>query len=217
MALWWEALSTLQHIFLYAAIPFTLILLIQAVLTFIGLGGGDSDADFDTDTDADIDVDGDFDTDTDIDADVDGDVDGDAPDMDIAGFRFFTVRGIVAFFCIFGWTGFALAGTQVSTALAVIIAVAAGLLAMLVIGLMFFAVKRLQSSGNIRYSNAVGKIAEVYIPIPPKRTGAGKVMVNIQERLVEAQAATDSSKKIGTGASVIVVGNVGSTLIVKKQ
>ena len=213
MAQWWEALSVLQHIFLYAAVPFTLILLIQAVLTFIGLGGDDGDADFDTDSDADIDADGDFDAD----ADMDADMDGDGLDPDIAGFRFFTVRGIVAFFCIFGWTGFALAGSQVSAALTVIIAVVAGLLAMLVIGLMFFAVKRLQSSGNIRYSNAIGKTAEVYIPIPPKRTGTGKVMVNVQERLVEAQAVTDASKKIGTGTSVTVVGNIGSTLIVKKQ
>lgn len=213
MTEWWEALSTLQHIFLYAAVPFTIVLLIQAVLTFIGLGGEDTDADFDTDSDADFDVDGDLNVDGDFDANADG---GGDVNPEIAGFRFFTVRGIVAFFCIFGWTGYALAGTGMQTWLSVIIAAAAGLLAMLVIGLMFFAVRRLQSSGNIRYSNAIGQSAEVYIPIPAKRSGKGKVMVTIQERLVEAQAMTDAGKKIGTGETVTVVGNVGSTLIVKK-
>ena len=215
MAEWWDALTGLQHIFLYAAVPFTLILLIQAVLTFIGLGGDDGDADFDADTDADLDADAD--TDFDADGVIDADTDDDMPDPDIAGFRFFTVRGIVAFFCIFGWTGYALSGTTMDVALAVIIAVVAGLLAMLVIGLMFFAVKRLQSSGNIRYSNAVGKSAEVYIPIPALRIGKGKVMVNIQERLVEADAVTDAQKKIGTGETVIVVGSTGNTLIVNTK
>ena len=161
MAEWWETLSILQQIFLYAAVPFTIILLIQAILTFIGMGGDDTDADFDAGHD--FDTDHGFDADTDTHVDAHSDV-----DPDIAGFRFFTVRGIVAFFCIFGWSGYVLAGTEMRTWLTVVIAMAAGLLAMLAIGMMFFAVKRLQSSGNIRYSNAVGQSAQVYIPIPSK-------------------------------------------------
>ena len=41
MAEWWESLSALQHMFLYAAVPFTLILVIQAILTIVGIGGHD--------------------------------------------------------------------------------------------------------------------------------------------------------------------------------
>lgn len=210
MTEWWEALTKLQRIFYYVAIPFTLVLLIQAVLTFIGLGGSDADAD--GDADADMDADDGFDVDDDFDVDTDVD----EPNPGIAGFRFFTVRGIVAFFCIFGWTGVSLVNTSLSTALIIALSVAAGLIAMLIIGLMFYAVKNLQSSGNIRHRNAVGKTAEVYIPIPANRIGKGKVMVTVQERLVEAEAITDEEQKIGTGETVKVIGNMGTTLIVKK-
>ena len=231
MVEWWNSLAVLQQVFYYIAVPFTVILLIQAIMTIIGLGGNDADADADTDfdTDADTDFDADtdtnFDVDTDTDADFDADADLDADtDIDVEdfdhgvmyGFKFFTVRGIVAFFCIFGWTGAALYHSGMQPVWIVILAAAAGFLAMFVIGLIFYAVKRLQSSGNINYINAVGRTASVYIPIPEKRTGTGKVMVMIQERLVEAEAVTDEKKKIPTGETVKITGNIGTTLIVKK-
>ena len=200
MAQWWEALSTLQQVFLFAAVPFSLILLIQAIITVIGIGGGDTDADADVD----------------VDADTDMDTDGGESSADIGGFRFFTIQGLVAFFCIFGWVGYALGGTQLTTLPIILIATVCGFLMMLVIGLMFNAVKKLQQSGHIRYSNAVGQAAEVYIPIPSQRTQKGKVMVQIQERLVEAEAITDEQQSIRTGETVRVVGKVGNTLIVKR-
>jgi len=208
MAEWWNALSGLQHMFLYAAIPFTLILVIQAILTIVGLGGHDADVDADTDADADVDAG--------LDGGTDPDYDVHETNVAVAGFRFFTIRGLVAFFCIFGWTGYALSGTSMDALPVIIISVAAGFAAMIVIGLMFYSVRRLQSSGNIQYSNAVGQSAEVYIPIPPQRSGRGKVMVTIQERLVEAEAVTDEEQKLRTGETVRIVGTIGNTLVVKR-
>ncbi|MBT3318811.1 MAG: hypothetical protein HN948_08040 [Clostridia bacterium] len=230
MTQWWESLSILQQVFYYIAAPFTVILLIQTVMTLIGLGNsgvdadsdGDFDADVNTDFDADIeaDFDGEFEAEMEADFEVEGDFDADGesfePSSAASGFRFFTVRGIVAFFCIFGWTGAALYDTNLADVWVVILAVLAGFLAMFVIGLMFFGVRKLQSSGNIKYSNAIGKTASVYIPIPPQRQGTGKVMVNVQERLTEADAITDEQTKIGTGEKVKITGTVGTTLIVKR-
>ena len=227
MAEWWAGLTTLQQVLYYVAIPFTIVLLIQAVMTIIGMSGGsDADGDGDADMDADGDMDGDFDAESDFDAegDMDAALDADAefesdvgePNAAIAGFRFFTVRGIVAFFCMFGWSGAALHDTPLPVWAIILIAVAIGFFAMFVIGLMFYAVRRLQSSGNIRYRNAVGKTAEVYIPIPAERAGKGKVMVLVQERLTEAEAMTDEKEKIGTGETVKIIGNIGATLIVKR-
>lgn len=216
----WETLSVLQQIFLYTAIPFSVVLLIQAVITLIGLGGGgDTDADADTDADgADISAaehDAGFDHGGHIDAhEHDGAQSEDF--SQVGSFKFFTIRGIVAFFCVFGWTGFAL-DPSLGAAPVLFISFGAGLLAMLLIGLMFYAVRRLQSSGNIRYSNAAGKTAEVYIPIPAGRGGKGKVMVEIQERLVEAEAITDEDEKLKTGETVRVTGNTGNTLIVMRR
>ncbi len=223
---WWSGLAAIQQVFYYIAIPFTLVLLIQSIMSIIGLGGhdadADSDADFDMDTDSDFDMDADADMDADFDADahidmhMDAHADGHDHGLEAAGFRFFTVRGIVAFFCIFGWSGLTFYASGIETYLTVFLAIVCGLIAMLVIGLMFFAVKRLQSSGNIKYSNAIGKTAEVYIPIPANRGGKGKIMVMVQERLVEAEALSDEETMLKTGENVKVVGNISNTLIVKR-
>ena len=212
MAEWWETLSLLQQIFLCAAIPFTIILIIQTILTFFGLTGH-SDADG---ADADMDTDADAGAEPTDHADEHMDTHTDDVNAAVAGFRFFTVRGIVAFFCIFGWLGYVLGGTTLPMPLTILISVAAGLLSMLAIGLMFYSVRNLQSSGNIRYSNAIGSAAQVYIPVPERRIGRGKVMLVIQERLVEAEAITDDETKLKTGETVQVVGNIGNTLIVKR-
>jgi membrane protein implicated in regulation of membrane protease activity len=214
MAEWWSALNLLQQIFLCAAIPFTVILIIQTILTFIGLAGhGDGDVSA-VDSDADTDMGAGLDH---MDGHIDGHADGHTDDVNaaVAGFRFFTLRGIVAFFCIFGWVGFVLGDSKLPVVLTMLISVASGLLAMLAIGLMFYATQRLQDSGNIRFSNAVGHAAQVYIPIPARREGRGKVMVMIQERLVEAEAITDGDVRLKTGETVEVVGSFGNTLIVK--
>ena len=90
MAEWWESLSALQHMFLYAAIPFTLVLVIQTILTFIGLGEHDADGDANVDVHVDH---GDFTHDHPAFHDH-----ADDASMAVVGFRFFTIRGIVAFF-----------------------------------------------------------------------------------------------------------------------
>jgi NADH:ubiquinone oxidoreductase subunit D len=41
----------------------------------------------------------------------------------------------------------------------------------------------LRSSGTLDYKNAVGKIATVYVTVPPNHNGGGQVEVLIQVRL----------------------------------
>jgi len=216
MAEWWNSLDLLQQIFLCAAVPFTIIMIVQAILTLVGLGGHGDDVDSGSADIHDMDIHDLDGHDMDAHGDHVAEGHGDEPGEAVGGFRFFTVRGIVAFFCIFGWTGFALCDTMLGVAAILPISFAAGLAAMLLIGLMFYAVRRMQDNGNIRYSNAVGASAQVYIPIPASRMGSGKVMVTIQERLVEAEAITDEERKLATGETVQVVGSAGNTLIVKK-
>ena len=67
----------------------------------------------------------------------------------------------------------------------------------------------LNSSGNERIGNAVGRQATVYIPIPATRKGAGKVQLSMQNRIVEYQAVTDDAEPLKTGETVEVVGIAG--------
>ncbi len=220
MAEWWDALSGLQQFFYYIAIPATLVLVIQFILSVIGLTG-DSDADVGGDTDGDIEFDSDvdFDGETDFDGDADGDFDADADGDSSIGstdFRFVSFRTVIAFLTVFPWTGIVLLGNGMNTALAIFISVLAGLLAMFIIGYLFYITARLQSSGNIDYKNAVGHTAEVYIPMIKENNFQGKVQVIIQDRLVEANAVAKDNKKHSTGEIVMVRGVIGlSTLAVE--
>jgi hypothetical protein len=49
--------------------------------------------------------------------------------------------------------------------------------------LLMRALFSLRSSGTLDYKNAVGKIATVYVTVPPNRTAGGQVEVLIQGRL----------------------------------
>ena len=50
-----------------------------------------------------------------------------------------------------------------------------------------------------------GKTATVYLTVPEKRSGVGKVTVSVQERTMEYRAVADN-EGIPTGSKVVVVG-----------
>lgn len=74
----------------------------------------------------------------------------------------------------------------------------------------------LQSNGNIDYNEAVGKIAEVYLTIPPKNEGSGKVTLNVSERYVEKSAIQSGETPILTGAKVRIISVIGDEYLVEK-
>ena len=80
MRIWWESLTLLQRVFACIAIPSTLLLIVQLVLSLIGLG----------DHEGDLDADGDGVPDG-VDLDLDGDGIPDGIDLDGAGIPAITV------------------------------------------------------------------------------------------------------------------------------
>lgn len=203
MTQWWNELGLLKQIFYTIAVPSTIILVIQSILTVIGI----SDFGVDLDGVDGIDTDG-FDGIDGIDGfeDVEiGDISETTGDNSFAGdFRFFTMRGIIAFFTIFGWTGATLAGL-INPVVVVLVALASGLLAMLIIGYIFYGMTLLQSSGNIQYENCIDQIGEVYLTIPPQKLGKGKVTVKVQERLIEVNAITYDDQPIKSGENIKII------------
>ncbi len=189
MIQWWNELDTLRQIFMLIAIPSTLIMLVQAIMLLVGLGG-----------DGDVDVDGD---------DI---FDGEAGD---GGLALFSVRGIVTMLAVTGWSGFALMDT-LPDIWAVLISVVLGVLSLVGTAYLMRAVYRMQASGNLDVENAVGKMATVYIPIPANSMGSGKVTMTLQEKYCELDAITTSPEKLATGAYVRVVAVDGvGTLVVE--
>lgn len=185
---WWEGLSLLGQIFATAAIPATVIMALQTILLLFGLGGDNADG-----------------SDADVDADIDGDGNFDLDDGDVSSLRLFSIRGIVAMLAIGGWIGVALCDLGAGAVLSTIGAVIGGLGALVSAAYIIKLSLKLQDDGNFNVKNAITHTATVYIPIPPSRSGSGKVTMNLQERFVELDAVTDHSEKLPTGAMVQVI------------
>ena len=107
--------------------------------------------------------------------------------------------------CITGWVAVALLETSLPAGVSIGIAIACGIATLIGMAYLMRAVNRLQSSGNIDIGNCIGKIGEVYIPIPSSGNGSGKVNLTVQEKFSEFTAITTSGEPLKTGAFVRVV------------
>ncbi len=205
---WWNALGLASQIFYVIAIPSTLILIVQTILMFIGMGG-------------EADIDGE------VPDDIPDDLPDDAPDVDLPddadisgleGLRIFTVRGIVAFFVVFSWVGIVLDKANAHIAVTLSVATVCGFLMMLALAFLTRLVMKLRNDGNIDNKNALGTSGKVYLTIPAARKGEGKVQIMIQGSFVERNAVTDDKEPIETGSEVVVIGVSGQTdLVVRRK
>ena len=123
------------------------------------------------------------------------------------------MRGVVAFLVLFGWGGLCLCQVGMPGFLAVFLAVPIGFAGMVGIALAVRQAVRLQYDGTLDLRNAVGLAGQVYLTVPPARTGEGKVMVTVQEQLRELDARTDSTQPIPTGSAVRVTGLAGRDIL----
>ena len=158
MTKWWNGLHSFQQVLFVVACAATLFMIVQIIL--LAIGSGDNDATFDSDTDID-----------DVDTINDGGV-----GLTIFGLRILTVRSIIAFLAVGSWLTFALFYSIEFFAL--IPGIAAGIAAAFAIALFMKAMDKLQGSGNLKVENTLGKTAEVYLTIPPARSGNGKINVS---------------------------------------
>lgn len=180
----------MDKFYLYVAVPASLILVLQTLMTFMGLSG---EIDVDFDGDGDVDVSGE------------------------TGLTIFSVRNLVAFFTFFGWSGVWLLNSGVAKPLVVAISIVIGLIFVGISMSLFLLISKMQRSGNVQLENAIGLIGEVYIRIPENRKQYGKVMLTVQGALGEYEALTDEDFPISTGTQVQVVEVVShSKLLVKK-
>lgn len=170
----WEQAGTFEKVYWAMAIPFSFGLLIILVTTFIG-----------------------------------GDVDGGGVDAEIeadhgAGVQFFTLKNLIGFFTIMGWTGIACINLGLGGAATVLISLGAGLAMMTAMAYLFFGMSRMVQDGTLKMERAIGRTGSVYMPIPAQRNGMGKVQITVQGSLRELDALTDHTSDITTGTMVRV-------------
>ncbi len=152
-------------------------------------------------------------------------VGGDADDFDTDdfdgvddGMHIFSVRSVMSFLMFYGWTGLAaierggISWWGVSG-----ISLLAGAVMMFFTAWLLFLLLKLQESGTMRIANAIGKQGEVYLTIPAKKNGNGKVQIIVQGGLKTLDAITEETEDIKTGLFIEVIDVINDTLIVKRK
>jgi hypothetical protein len=188
----------LNTIYTVCAIAGGTVLALRFLLMLFGLDHGDAGADFDAG----------------IDMDHNGFGDGGHDGGGI--FTFLSVQSISGFFTMFGLVGLGLLQINASEVMSLLGALGAGLFTAWCTGMIFLAMRRLQSEGTLVMSNAIGQSGTVYLTIP--ETGTGSVNVAVQGSLRTLDAVSEGGKRIPTGSIIKVVGiTAGKILVVTDQ
>ena len=180
-------LPTLMQIFWGCALISTAIMVVQFILSLCGIGDVDMDVDFDS-------ADG-----------LDGATAGDL----------FSIKNLIIFFVGFGWAGISFRDVIPQDMLLILAAIACGAFFVVSFILIFKQMMKFESNGAVRMEAAVGKKGEVYLRIPAKRNGKGKVTVSLNGVAREYNAVTNDDEMIPSGKTVDIIGNAGDgTLLV---
>lgn len=186
----WSELDLMSQVYWVITVPSTVIFLLLLVLTIFG-----SDADTDIQTDLDHSF-----------------IDGDG-----IPFQFLSVKNIVGFFTLFGWSGLGFLSVGMAPWLVIILSFICGFLMMLAMAALFYFMSKLAESGNMNLKNAIGRSGDVYLTIPANRKGMGKVQVTVQGTLETLDAVTDDSEDIPTLALIQVKDVINNQILLVRR
>ena len=192
---WYNALPSTLQVYWVIALITSLVFLIQMVLTFIGIGDADADTDFGGDTDI-----------------------SDGSTLDAGGaMQLFTMRNIINFLLGLGWGGVCLYSVIPNAVVLSIAAILVGVAFVYVFILIYRQMRRFEKNGAFDIKDCVGHTVDVYLTIPARRSGSGKVQVSFYGSVQELAALTDSDSPIRSGAKVRIIEIVdGGTVLVEK-
>lgn len=184
---WWVSMDLYMQTLWIITLTASLIFVIQTILTFIGMDSGSG-----------LDV---------ADCGV-GDV---AADAGTFPFQLFTFRNFINFFLGFGWTAITLAGS-VHVILVIILSILVGLALVAAVMYIFYLMSKMEQSGNIETSSAIGCKGSVYLTIPGSRSGEGKVQITIRGAVREFDAMTDGDT-LHNGNPIVVTAVLNENML----
>lgn len=185
---WWYSLSSMEQVFWGIALIFSLLFLIQFGLSLLG-------ADVDADAEVDVDL-------------------GDHGSFSLdPSFTLLSVRSIIAFFTFFGWMGVLALSKGYGSSMVILIAAGSGLAAMVTVAYLMYFFSRLAEEGNADLTELIFKNATVYLTIPERRKGKGKVHVTLNNSLREMEAVTEG-ERLDNGKSVKIIEIIEDNILV---
>lgn len=216
MEAWWEGLGSVLQVLYCIAIPSTLVLVLQMLLSMMG---AQSDGGVDVSDTSGLDMPDDLDTDVMF----DGDVTGDAADMvqdggnpaDFGTLKFLTLQTIVTFLTVSSWVSIVCVSGGLMPVAGIAIGAVCGFIMMFIVAKLVQMSTKLAEDGTLNLRNAIGETATVYLSIPEKGNGEGKVTMQVQGRFCEFDAVNAGDVPLKTGTQVIVTDVLGDTLVVE--
>lgn len=182
----WQDLSLLEQIYWMVAVPSTLVFIVLLIMTIAG---------------------------ADVGGDIDTDVDATLADGDSISFQFLSLKNIIGFFTMFGWSGLGFLHTDLAVWLVIVLSALCGFLMMLAMAALFYFMSKLAETGTLKMKNTIGHAGEVYLTIPAKREGVGKVQLIVQGSLQTLDAITDETEPIVTSSIIEVVDVIGDQIL----
>lgn len=184
-SIWFSGLETMQQVFWVCALVGSAVFVIQLLLTLFGMDSSDIDVDFDA---------------------------GDTMDLG-GGLSLFSIKSLVNFFVGFGWAGICLHSLIGNAVLLVLAAAAVGLFFVWMFFFIYKQTKKLEANGAFRIEYCKGRVADVYLRIPEKKSGRGKVQISVNGSVHELDAVTEG-EAITTGRKVRITDVVGGEMLV---
>jgi membrane-bound ClpP family serine protease len=192
---WWNELDLIRQILYCIAIPGTILLVIQTLLIIFGIGGETAEFDVPEVEAADLTTTG---------------------EGDFGLMGLFTLQGVVAFFCVLGWSGIVFLNASGNITVSLLVALAFGLAAMFGVTKIIRLSAKLQHSGNMNMKLLIGETGTVYIPIPEDKSKRGKVNVLLGERSFECDAVSESGALPANAAVRVTDILSGNVLVVEE-
>ncbi|MCH5142200.1 MAG: NfeD family protein [Clostridiales bacterium] len=189
MVEWYNGLSTFEQVYFWIALVASVFLVVQIILLCFSSFGGD------------VDLDGDGEIDVAVDS----------------GVSLFTTKSLTAFLSIGGWAGL-LTCSAVEPYLqwlSIIVALVAGGAAWAGVYFALRGIAKMQCNGALQTEKLVGQRATVYVSIPQKRSGRGKITLEAQGKFTELDAVTDGDR-IAVDEVVEIVATQNECTVVKK-
>lgn len=181
-----NALEPLLRTLWYIAIPTSIIFTIQSIMTFIG-----GDASDGTEFDA---------------QDLDGDHSG----------HIFSLRNLINFLLGFSWAGIGFYNSIENRFLLLFIALNVGFGFVVMFFYLIKQLLKLNEDNTFNIKNVLLKTADVYLLIPAKGGGKGKIHISVNGSLHELDAIS-TSDKIETGAVVRIIDITSDNLVVVEK
>jgi len=185
---WWAGLALANKIYWGIAVPFTILFLLQLLLSFFGGGEHPDDT-----------------------PDVDVTSDHGIP------FQFITFKNMVGFFTIFAWTGLACLDAGFSQGITLLVSSVSGIAMMCLMGGIYYLLSRAGADGTLKMESAIGQVGEVYLTIPSRRRNTGKVQIKVMGSLRTLDAMTDADHDIPNGKLISVSEIINDSILLVNE